>query len=187
MGCRNSRRPRASHDPLPHRFLACLEIVADLFARPTQSKVPMPLAGVSLAPGRRDATSALRVWGENTILTSPPSTASSAEPVLVVLHDGGPMLVPLIAAFGPAGTPIVIRIGDAIERRREPEISARGIYRDRPPSSFLMRGIRAHSIWGPPSSRRPLHCLRLRSQARIRQNRTTEHRRCVAESLAVAV
>jgi hypothetical protein len=45
--------------------------------------------------------------GENTILSSAPSTASSAEPVVVVLHDGGPMLVLLVAAFVLVGTPIV--------------------------------------------------------------------------------
>jgi hypothetical protein len=42
----------------------------------------------------------------------------------------GRLLVLLIAAFVPAGSPIVIGIDDTIERRWGPKISARGIYRD---------------------------------------------------------
>jgi hypothetical protein len=40
------------------------------------------------------------------------------------------LLVLLVAAFVPAGTPIVIGIVDTIKRRWRPKISARGIYRD---------------------------------------------------------
>jgi len=120
----------ASHNPLPSRFLACLAGFADLFTRPTWSHVLVLLAGVILAPGRRTVTSALRILGREhdpdfcTFHRILNRAAWSSRAV------AGRLLVLLIAAFVPAGTPVVIGIDDTIERRWGPKISARGIYRD---------------------------------------------------------
>jgi hypothetical protein len=119
-----------SCNPLPSRFLACLAGFADLFTRPTWSHVLVLLAGVILAPGRRTVTSALRILGREhdpdfcTFHRILNRAAWSSRAV------AGRLLVLLIAAFVPAGTPVVIGIDDTIERRWGPKISARGIYRD---------------------------------------------------------
>jgi hypothetical protein len=122
--------PSSSGSPLPPRFLCYLAGFADLFTRPTWSHVLVLLAGVILAPGRRTVTAALRILGRE------------HDPDFCTFHRilnraawssrvaAGRLLLLLIAAFVPAGAPVVIGLDDTIERRWGPKISARGIYRD---------------------------------------------------------
>ena len=126
----HSRRLPASPDPLPHRLLSCLAIFADLFTRPTWSNVLVLLAGVILAPGRRTVTSALRILGREHDSDFGTFHRILSRAVWSSRAVAGRLLILLIAAFVPAGAPIVIGIDDTIERRWGPKISARGIYRD---------------------------------------------------------
>jgi DDE superfamily endonuclease len=129
-GMQHSRRLPASPDPLPHRFLSCLAIFADLFTRPTWSNVLVLLAGVILAPGRRTVTSALRILGRERDCDFGTFHRILSRTVWSSRAVAGRLLILLIGAFVPAGAPIVIGIDDTIERRWGPKISARGIYRD---------------------------------------------------------
>jgi DDE superfamily endonuclease len=129
-GMQHSRRLLASPDPLPHRFLSCLAIFADLFTRPTWSNVLVLLAGVILAPGRRTVTSALRILGREHDSDFGTFHRILSRTVWSSRAVAGRLLVLLIEAFVPAGAPIVVGIDDTIERRWGPKISARGIYRD---------------------------------------------------------
>jgi hypothetical protein len=129
-GMQHARLLPSSSDPLPPRFLARLAPFADLFTRPTWLHIPLLLAGAILAPGRRTVTAALRILGRerdpdfctfHRILNR-----AAWSPRAVARH----VLVLLVKAFAPAGTPVVIGLDDTIERRWGAKISARGIYRD---------------------------------------------------------
>jgi hypothetical protein len=126
----HSRLLPNSSDPLPPRFLDRLAGLADLFTRPTWSHVPLLLAGVILAPGRRTVTAALRILGRerdpdfctfHRILNRAAWSSRAAAHQLLLL---------LVNVFVPAGAPVVIGLDDTIERRWGPRIRARGIYRD---------------------------------------------------------
>jgi hypothetical protein len=126
----HSRLLPHSSDPLPPRFLDRLAGLADLFTRPTWSHVPLLLAGVILAPGRRTVTAALRILGRerdpdfctfHRILNRAAWSSRAAAHQLLLL---------LVNVFVPAGAPVVIGLDDTIERRWGPRIRARGIYRD---------------------------------------------------------
>jgi hypothetical protein len=115
---------------LPERLMSRLVEFADLFTHPTWSHVPLLLAGVVLAPGRRTVTAALRILGRDRdpdfctfhrILNRAAWSSRAAAGLLLML---------LIKAFVPAGAPVVIGLDDTIERRWGTKISARGIYRD---------------------------------------------------------
>jgi hypothetical protein len=120
----------SSSNPLPPHFLSRLAGFADLFTRPTWSRVPLLVAGAILAPGRRTVTAALRILGRehdpdfctfHRILNRAAWSSRTA---------AGRLLSLLINAFVPPGAPVVIGLDDTIERRWGPKISARGIYRD---------------------------------------------------------
>jgi hypothetical protein len=120
----------SSGSPLPERFLSRLVEFADLFTRPTWSNVLMLLAGVILAPGRRTVAAALRILGRE------------CDPDFCTFHRilnraawssravARQLLIVLVKALVPSGTPVVIGLDDTIERRWGTKISARGIYRD---------------------------------------------------------
>ncbi len=122
--------PSSSGSALPERFLARLAGFADLFTRPTWSNILVLLAGVVLAPGRRTVTAALRILGRDhdpgfctfhRILNRAAWSSRALARQLLIL---------LLKAFVPSGTPVVIGIDDTIERRWGAKINARGIYRD---------------------------------------------------------
>jgi hypothetical protein len=120
----------SSCDPLPPRFLARLVPFAELFTSPTWSHIPLLLAGAILAPGRRTVTAALRILGRERapdFCTFHRVLNRAAWSPRAAAHH---LLLVLVGALVPAGTPIVIGLDDTIERRWGAKIKARGIYRD---------------------------------------------------------
>src|SRR6202046_5538581 len=122
--------PGSSGTPLPERFLSRLVGFADLFTCPTWSNVLLLLAGAVLAPGRRTVSTALRILGRerdpnfcnfHRILNRAAWSSRAAARQLLIL---------LVRALVPIGSPVVIGFDDTIERRWGAKISARGIYRD---------------------------------------------------------
>src|ERR1700735_527349 len=122
--------PGSSRMHLPERFLSRLVGFADLFTCPTWSNVLLLLAGAVLAPGRRTVSTALRILGRerdpnfcnfHRILNRAAWSSRAAARQLLIL---------LVRALVPIGSPVVIGFDDTIERRWGAKISARGIYRD---------------------------------------------------------
>jgi len=112
--------PGSSGTPLPERFLSRLVGFADLFTCPTWSNVLLLLAGAVLAPGRRTVSTALRILGRerdpnfcnfHRILNRAAWSSRAAARQLLIL---------LVRALVPIGSPVVIGFDDTIERRWAP-------------------------------------------------------------------
>ena len=111
------------------RFAAVILTFASLFLQRSWRHADVLLTGAILAPGRRTATSILRITGlsrerrfvnYHRVLNRAAWCPRAASRLLLGL---------LVAAFAPAG-PVVLGIDDTIERRRGKRIAAKGIYRD---------------------------------------------------------
>jgi DDE superfamily endonuclease len=115
------------HPDILAQWMAPFERV---FTRPTWPHVLTLVAGAVLAPGRRTVTAALSVMGRREIGTFTTFhrvlNRSRWSPRALARH----LLARLVAAFVPAGEPVVIGVDETIERRWGGKIAARGIYRD---------------------------------------------------------
>src|SRR3712207_2138661 len=144
---------------------AWLEPFAAALGRQTWRRAVVLVTGALLPPGRRTVTSALRAAG----LGNAPGFAHYHK----VLSEGRwsglalaeQLLALLVAAFAPHG-PVVVALGDTLERRWGRRIRARGIYRDpvRPSHGHFVKasGLRWLSLrlvvpipwaqrpWAPP-------------------------------------
>lgn len=120
--------PRAS--PLPECLLSRLAGFADLFTRPTWSRVLLLLAGAVLAPGKRTVTATLRILGRDQENDFPAYHAVLNRAPWSSRAVAGCLLRLLLATFVPSDAAVVVGLDDTIERRWGPKISARGIYRD---------------------------------------------------------
>ena len=115
---------------LPNAIVAVLVPFATLFTNPTWPKAQVLLVGAILTPGRRTVAAALRIMGRsdqhdyaryhevlNRAVWSPRQAARILLALLLEHLDGG-------------DGPLVFGIDESLERRRGPQIKARGIYRD---------------------------------------------------------
>lgn len=119
----------------PAELTEVLAAFAPLFSRPTWTRVQTLLRGVLLSPGAGTVTAALRALGlgeqprfeaYHRLLNRARWSARAASRVLLHL---------LVAAFVPAGEPLVFGLDETVERRRGRRITARAIYRDAARSS----------------------------------------------------
>jgi len=111
-------------------LLSRLAGFADLFTRPTWSRVLLLLAGAVLAPGKRTVTATLRILGRDQENDFPAYHAVLNRAPWSSRAVAGCLLRLLLATFVPSDAAVVVGLDDTIERRWGPKISARGIYRD---------------------------------------------------------
>jgi hypothetical protein len=115
---------------LPSEIIAILQEFAPVFSLRVWNLVQVLVIGAILAPGKRTVTAVLRVMGL--------SQERQFEKYHRVLNRArwsslalsGILLRLIVASFVPKGEPLVVGIDETIERRRGPQIKARGIYRD---------------------------------------------------------
>jgi hypothetical protein len=114
---------------LPPAMLLTLAPIAPLFSRRVWRHALVLVAGAILAPGRRTVTAVLRAMGleragrferYHRVLSRARWSGLAASRAPLGL---------LVAAFAPAGPPVV-GVDGTLERRRGGRIAARGIYRD---------------------------------------------------------
>ena len=115
---------------LPEVIVPVLLPFATLFRRPTWLKAQILLVGAILSPGRRTVASALRVMGLSDdrnyaryhhVLNRAAWSPFQVSHVLLKL---------LLQHLDRSQGPLVFGIDETLERRRGPQISALGIYRD---------------------------------------------------------
>jgi hypothetical protein len=115
---------------LPAAIIPILTPFATLFQRRTWLKAQVLLIGVILTPGKRTVTAALRVMGlshdeafakYHHILNRASWSSLKVSRVLLYL---------LLRYLDSTGEPLVFGMDETLERRRGPQISAKGIYRD---------------------------------------------------------
>ena len=151
---------------LPREIIAVLRVFAPIFSDRTWQWAQVLLVGAILAPGTRTVTAVLRVMGlsgdaqfQNYHRVLSRATWSSRALSCLLLRA-------LVAAFVPAGAPVIVGVDDHIERRRGAKIAAKGIYRDavRSSKAFFVKtsGLRwvslmvlapvpwVHRIWALP-------------------------------------
>jgi len=114
---------------LPLRFAAAILTFAPLFSHRSWRQAEVLLVGAILAPGKRTASSLLRISGlarerrfvnYHRVLNRAVWDPRAASRLLLGL---------LLDMFAPSG-PVVLGLDDTIERRRGKRIGAKGIYRD---------------------------------------------------------
>ena len=137
---------------LPDAILPVLIPFATLFRSPTWQKAQVLLVGAILSPGRRTVASALRVMGlsgdrnyarYHHVLNRAAWSPLQVSRVLLRL---------LIQHLDQGDGPLVFGIDETLERRRGPQISALGVYRDavRSSHSYMVKasGLRwATLMW----------------------------------------
>src|SRR5918912_4278644 len=126
---------------LPREIIAVLRVFAPIFSDRTWQWAQVLLVGAILAPGARTVAAVLRVMGlsgdaqfQNYHRVLNRATWSSRALSCRLLRV-------LVAAFVPAGAPVIVGVDDHIERRRGAKIAAKGIYRDavRSSKSFFVK------------------------------------------------
>lgn len=114
---------------LPFELTSLIVSFAPLFSKPVWKHVQVLLVGAILAPGKRTVTSALRVCGlsrdkhfqtYHRVLNRARWSSLAVSRILLGL---------MVRAFAADGT-LVFALDDTIERRRDGQIKAKGIYRD---------------------------------------------------------
>ncbi len=116
--------------PLPELILFRLAGFADLFTRPTWSRVLLLPAGAILTPGKRTITAVLRIPGRDQEHDFPAYHAVLNRAHWSSRAMAGRLLRLLVATFVHPEATVVIGLDDTIERRWGAKIEARGIYRD---------------------------------------------------------
>jgi hypothetical protein len=103
---------------------------APIFTRPTWRKAQRLLIGAILAPRQRTVASALRMVG----LSEDPNFAMYhhvlSRAKWSARRTGYELLHLLISRFGTGDGPLIFGIDETIERRKGPQIAAKGVYRD---------------------------------------------------------
>jgi hypothetical protein len=146
---------------LPPEILAVLDAFAPLFSSRTWPHARTLVVGAILTNGRRTVASALRVMGlaqhahftnYHRVLNRDAWSPLAAARILLAL---------IVAAL-PAGSPIILAADDTVERRDGRKIEARGCYRDPVRSSrkhtircFGLRWVVMAALVPVPWSKRP--------------------------------
>lgn len=119
---------------LPPEIIRILSVFAPLFSRRVFTHVQVLLVGAILVPGQRTVASVLRIMGlhqdrhfQNYHRVLNRAQWSSRQAAQFLLHL-------LLRYFATDGT-LVLGIDETLERRRGPQIAAKGIYRDAARSS----------------------------------------------------
>ena len=114
---------------LPTELLTVIGSFAPLFSKPVWEHGKVLIVGAILAPGKRTVTAALRVMGLSTEKNLQTYHRLLIRATWSVVAASRLLLRLLVTACVPCG-PLVFGIDDTIERRREDQIAAKGIYRD---------------------------------------------------------
>jgi hypothetical protein len=111
-------------------IISLIAVFAPLFSERVWSHAQILLVGALLAPGKRTVTSVLRVMGrsEEKQFTNFHRVLNRAK--WSTLQGSRILLGLLVAAFVPAGQPIILGADDTVERRRGKQIRQVGCYRD---------------------------------------------------------
>ena len=147
-------------------IIRLLAVFAPLFSERVWSHAQLLLVGAMLAPGKRTVSAILRVMGrsDDAHFTNFHRVLNRAQ--WSTLHGSRILLGLLVAAFVPAGHPIILGADDTVERRRGKQIGAVGCYRDAVRSSqshvilcFGLKWVSMHllvpvpwsdRVWGLP-------------------------------------
>ncbi len=124
---------------LPTSIMTRLAPFAPVFSRRVWRHVPTLVGGAILAPGRRMVSSTLRVMGLGRCAAFSTYHRVLNRAVWSSLRASRILLGLLVTAFAPTG-PLVIGLDATLERRRGPQITAAGVYRD------PVRSSRSHFV-----------------------------------------
>ena len=150
---------------LPLVFTSVIGIFSPVFSRPVWPHVNVRLTGAVLAPGKRTVTAMLQIMGL--------SAASDVQTYHRVLNrsvwsplTASRLLLRLVVAVCIPWGVVIFGLDETIERRRGPQIQAKGLYRDPVRSSHSpmvnVSGLRwlacmvltplawAHRVWALP-------------------------------------
>ena len=114
---------------LPNTFLSIIAIFAPVFSWSVWLQAKVLMTGAILTPGARTVTSILRTMGHTDDPHFQGYHRVLNRAVWSPLKASRLLLRFLIAVFVPWG-PVLFGLDETIERRRGPQIKARGIYRD---------------------------------------------------------
>jgi hypothetical protein len=126
---------------VPKEFASLMIIFAPVFSKRVWPHVQVLGVGAMLAPGKRTITAALRVMGRADAQSFPQYPRVMNRGVWSRLEGARLLLLLLVRLLAPMG-PLVMGLDDALERRREAKIHAKGIYRD-PVRSFHSQLVKA--------------------------------------------
>ena len=115
---------------LPDAILPVLIPFATLFRSPTWLKVQVLLVGAVLSPGQRTVASALRIMGLSGDRNYARYHHVLNRAVWSPLEVSQVLLQLLLQHLDRGDGPLVFGIDETLERRRGPQISALGVYRD---------------------------------------------------------
>ena len=135
---------------LPDAILPVLIPFATLFRSPTWLKVQVLLVGAVLSPGQRTVASALRIMGLSGDRNYARYHHVLNRAVWSPLEVSQVLLQLLLQHLDRGDGPLVFGIDETLERRRGPQISALGVYRDavRSSRSYVVKasGLRWTSL-----------------------------------------
>jgi len=150
---------------MPCELMKFVIAFAPLFSEPVFNHVKVLVSGAILSPASRTATNALRVMGLSRERHFQNYRRILSRATWSCLGGSRILLRLVIKAFELAGDEIVIGCDDTVERRREKQIKAKGIYRDatRSSRSFFVKtsGLRWLSfmlLTEIPFAQRVRHC-----------------------------
>jgi hypothetical protein len=133
---------------LPPEIMPVIGAFAPVFSERIWDWVRILVVGAILAPGKRTATSVLRVMGLSDERQFQTYHRVLNRAVWSALDVSQILLGLLVAAFVPPGAPIIVGADETLERRKGEKIVDKGVYRDaarsskkHPVTSFGLRWV----------------------------------------------